>query len=265
MKFFSRQTLNTFIIGICVGITAILTYMLLSGNLPWLKAAGVGTGAPDVNARYLDGYGTVITTSAASKILATDGSGYLPDNSVDTGAIVDGTIVAGDIATDTITATQIAAGAVGTSEIADNSVSITADLNLATDGAGSGLDADLLDGADSTSYVWPGDISCGTGFTDMGTYCIQTAEAAAGATKTWYAASDYCHDTYGGARLCTSSEWYNACVNGNLTNDTDGYEWVDSWGLSTDALRRGGGSCTTVDYGSDSNASGDSNAFRCCK
>jgi len=97
MKIFSRQTLNTFIVGLCVGITVILTYMLLSGNLPWLKAAGVGTGAPDVNARYLDGYGTSLSSSSA-KIYISDASGYLPDGIVDSGAIVDGTIVDADLA-----------------------------------------------------------------------------------------------------------------------------------------------------------------------
>jgi len=170
----------------------------------------------------LDGYVTSLS-AGTSKIYISDGSNYLPDNTVDTEAIVDGTvtsadiadgtivsgdiadgtIVAGDIATDTITATQlaadsvgsseiaadavgaaeiatdavgaaeiaasavgtseiatnavtadeIAASAVGTSEIADDSVSITADLNLSTDGAGSGLDADLLDGIDSTALM----------------------------------------------------------------------------------------------------------------
>jgi len=140
MKIFSRQTINTFIVGLCVGITAILTYMLLTGNLPWLRAAGVGTGAPDVNARYLDGYGTAITTSAASKVLVTDGSGYLPDNSVDTGAIVDGTVSSIDIADGTITNTDISASAaISASKIAD--------------GSGSGLDADLLDGQEGAYYV----------------------------------------------------------------------------------------------------------------
>ena len=145
MKIFSRQTLNTFIIGICVGITAILTYMLLTGNLPWLKAAGVGTGAPDVNARYLDGYVTSLS-AGTSKIYISDGSNYLPDSTVDTGAIVNGTIVTGDIATDTILAGNIAtdtilagniaAGAVGTSEIADGTI---ANVDLASAVAPSGM------------------------------------------------------------------------------------------------------------------------------
>jgi len=97
MKIFSRQTLNTFIVGLCVGVTVILTYMLLRGDLPWMRAAGVGMGAPDVNARYLDGYETSLS-AGANKIYISDGSNYFPDSTVDTGAIVDGTITDGDLA-----------------------------------------------------------------------------------------------------------------------------------------------------------------------
>ena len=159
-----KQTLYTLLAGACLGVVIVLAVLVLSDNVPWLKAAGVGTGAPDVNARYLDGFSTQQGgTAAANKIYVSDTSGYLPDNSVDTGAIVDGTvssadiadgtITSADIATDTIAAGDIAAGAVGTSEITDGSVSISADLNLATDGSGSGLDADLVDGFNSTSFA----------------------------------------------------------------------------------------------------------------
>ena len=57
------------------------------------------------------------------------GGGYLPDSTVDTGAIVDGTIASGDLADGSCL-----------SEIADD------------DGAGSGLDADLLDGNNSSAF-----------------------------------------------------------------------------------------------------------------
>lgn len=55
MKISFKQFLYTFILGSCCGITIISFYSLYTGNLPWLKAAGVGTGSSDVNARYWNG------------------------------------------------------------------------------------------------------------------------------------------------------------------------------------------------------------------
>ena len=236
-KLIINKIANVFIAGIIFGISISIGYLFLTDNIPFMRAAGVGTGAPDINAKYHDGYATSLS-AASGVIYPSDGSNYLPDNTVDTGAIVDGTIVTGDIATDTILAGNIATDAVGAAEIAANAVG----------------DSEL-----SIDYNWPGSISCGTGFTDMGTYCIQTNENAA---KTWYAASDYCNDTYAGARLCTSSEWYNGCMNGGLTNITDDYEWVDSWTDSTNAFLRGNGSCTAVTY---STVADSAVPFRCCK
>jgi hypothetical protein len=77
-------------------IVIIMSVLILSNNAPFLRAAGVGSGAADINARYLDGYGTSLATSS-SKIYISDGSGYLPDGSVDTGAILDGTIMNADV------------------------------------------------------------------------------------------------------------------------------------------------------------------------
>lgn len=99
---------------------------------------------------------------------------------------------------------------------------------------------------------------CPSGFNDTGYgYCIQNNENSA---RTWFAASDYCADTYG-ARLCTSSEWYNACVNNKAIYMTGNWEWVDSWVDADDALLRGYSSCTTV----DGRNAAYSYAFRCCK
>ena len=210
------------------------------GAYHFLRAAGINTGAADVNARYLDGYGTATATSS-SKVYISDGSGYLPDGSVDTGAILDGTVASGDLA-----------GSINPSKITGTA------WTASNDGSGSGLDADLLDGSQGTSYLWPTDISCGSGFTNAGTYCIQTNEAG---SATWWAASDYCYDNYGGARLCSASEWYNACINSLLTNGTDDYEWVDDWNVSSGVLLFGNGSCSTVYYSVPSY----SGAFRCCK
>ena len=118
--------------------------------------------------------------------------------------------------------------------------------------------------ANSSSFLrgdqtWAAVSECPSGFNDTGYgYCIQNNENSA---KTWYAASDYCADTHG-ARLCTSSEWYNACVNSKAINMTGNYEWVDSWYTAATALVRGAVSCTSVSY---SNAGSDSSAFRCCR
>lgn len=120
----ARRLLYTFLMGGCLGATIIMVlvaYLVMTGKAPWLTAAGVGTGAPDVNARYLDGYGTAVTTSAASKVLITDSSGYLPDSSVDSGAIVDGTIAAADISSSAgITSAQIADGTITSADVNSN-------------------------------------------------------------------------------------------------------------------------------------------------
>ncbi len=122
--------------------------------------------------------------------------------------------------------------------------------NISITGTGNGIK--FPDGTNQTTAA--GD--CGTGFTNVGTYCIQTDEAG---TATWWDAADYCRDNYG-ARLCSVSEWYGACINDLLTNGIDDYEWTDNW-LIDSAEEFGSGSCST-----ESNAvPGASNAFRCCK
>ena len=55
----------------------LVSYSFFTNDLPFMRAAGVGTGAPDINARYLDGYGTA-TSSVANKVLITDAQGNLP-------------------------------------------------------------------------------------------------------------------------------------------------------------------------------------------
>ncbi len=110
--------------------------------------------------------------------------------------------------------------------------------------------------------------ACPSGFTDTGYgYCIQTNENSA---RNWYSASDYCADTYN-ARLCTSSEWYNACINGKANGMTGNWEWVISWGRALYSgngdedyagLVRGGGGCSSVfGPGTDDLPF----PFRCCR
>ncbi|MDD5221105.1 MAG: hypothetical protein PHV47_00625 [Candidatus Pacebacteria bacterium] len=132
MKILNKQILYTFIVGICVGITILMVYVAFSGKIPFLKAAGVNTGAADVNARYLDGYGTATATSS-SKIYVSDASGYLPDGSVDSGAIVDGTVASADLA-----------GSIDPSKISGTA------WTSANDGVGSDLDAGKLYGISFT-------------------------------------------------------------------------------------------------------------------
>jgi hypothetical protein len=238
----SKQRINDFLLGAVLMSAVLLSYLFFTNNLPFMQAAGVGTGAADINAKYHDGYATSLT-AGSGVMYVSDGSNYLPDSTVDTGAIVDGTITSGDIADNTIVAGDIATNAIGSDEIAANSVG-ESELSVSLGGD------------------WPDNISCGTGFTDMGTYCIQTNEANSGTGVNWYTASDYCHDNYDGARLCTNSEWYNGCANGGLTDITDNHEWTGTWYGTTFVITRGNGSCTALaGYG----GAAGSNAFRCCK
>lgn len=81
-------------------------------------------------------------------------------NSITSTMIVDSNVTADDLAENSVGASEIAANAVGSSEIQDGSVAAI-DLNsnavlqniLANDGAGSGLDADLLDGLHASSFA----------------------------------------------------------------------------------------------------------------
>ena len=94
--------------------------------------------------------------STLTSLYVNEGQG----NSITSSMIIDSTITAADLADNSVGAGEIAAGAVGTSEIADGSVGI-ADLQdgaalaeLADDdGPGSGLNADFLDGLDSTAFL----------------------------------------------------------------------------------------------------------------
>jgi len=80
--------------------------------------------------------------------------------SVTSAMIADDTITQSDIATNGVGASEIASGAVGNSELANGAVTSVKIADGATlveilddDGAGSGLDADKLDGLDSSAYV----------------------------------------------------------------------------------------------------------------
>jgi len=145
------------IVGFALGLSVAGFYLIATGNLPFIKAAGVGTGAADINAKYHDGYATSLT-AGASKVYVSDGSNYLPDSTVDSGAIVNGSVTSTDIANGTIVSTNISDGAT-LSEILDD------------DGAGSGLDADTLDGSQASAF-----------FQNVSSACI--SEGTANSNKT---------------------------------------------------------------------------------
>lgn len=101
---------------------------------------------------------------------------------------------------------------------------------------------------------------CPIGFVDTGYgYCIQSNENSA---RNWHTASDYCADTYN-ARICSQSEWYNACANGKANNMTGNWEWVDAWYSSGGAqpFIRGGSSCSVISFGVVTSLY----SFHCCR
>jgi len=71
---------------------------------------------------------------------------------------------------------------------------------------------------------WKNIVNCPAGFVDTSLgYCVQTKEN----TSDWFGAASLCKDL--NARLCSASEWYNACIsNLALFNKMDdNAEWVD--------------------------------------
>ena len=85
---------------------------------------------------------------------------------------------------------------------------------------------------------------CPSGFTDTGYgYCILT-QGPASYSYSWHEASDYCADTYG-SRLCTNSEWYNACIN-NIVSLLNRPCWTDNLTDNNNAIVRGYSTCEYV-------------------
>ena len=77
-KLIINKIANVFIAGIIFGISISIGYLFLTDNIPFMRAAGVGTGAPDINAKYHDGYATSLTATS-SVIYVSDASGNLPN------------------------------------------------------------------------------------------------------------------------------------------------------------------------------------------
>ncbi len=74
----TRQSINGYILGFCTASFLLIGYLFLTNDLPFMRAAGVGTGAPDINAKYHDGYATSLTATS-SVIYVSDASGNLPN------------------------------------------------------------------------------------------------------------------------------------------------------------------------------------------
>jgi len=107
---------------------------------------------------------------------------------------------------------------------------------------------------------------CSAGFVDTGFgYCIQQDENS---EQYWHDASDYCATQYS-ARLCSVSEWYNACMNTlGLANMTNNWEFVDDWVEAGPILEEryavavGNGACVSIDQ---VKTNPESEPFRCCR
>ena len=65
------------IVGFALGLGVAAFYLAATGTMPFISAAGVGTGAPDVNAKYHDGYATSLTATSGA-IYVSDANGDIP-------------------------------------------------------------------------------------------------------------------------------------------------------------------------------------------
>lgn len=135
---------------------------------PRLPITSVAFAMKAEDAETLEGYGasyfiTAEQPNSITSAMIVDGSvgaGKIATNAIGTSEIQDNSITAGDLAVNSVGANEIATGAVGSEEIANGSVTVS-DLQdgaalaeiLDNDGAGSGLDADFLDGFSSSAFV----------------------------------------------------------------------------------------------------------------
>ena len=131
-----------------------------------------GNAVVDLDARYVNEDDVGVVTSSMI-VDSTIGAADLGTNSVGASEISSSAVGSDEVANDSLTAADLAADSVGNSELASNSVGsaeiidgavTAADLQdgaaraeiLDNDGAGSGIDADLLDGLSSGSFVQTG-------------------------------------------------------------------------------------------------------------
>lgn len=111
-----------------------------------------------------------------------------------------------------------------------------------------------------------GRTSCPTGFTLIGTsgsteaFCISSNKEMG---ASWGAAHQNCRNKSPQARLCTTSEWVAACLDGAAgpNNMVGQSEWVAEIGYTNgQAIGMGGSSCETANSTLVSSANGS----RCC-
>ena len=70
----NKRDASLFLAGAVVMSIVLMSYLFFTNDLPFMRAAGVGTGAPDINAKYHDGYATSLTATS-SVIYVSDGGG----------------------------------------------------------------------------------------------------------------------------------------------------------------------------------------------
>jgi len=77
MKIKYKQRISDFMLGAIIMSMVLLSYLFFTSDLPFMRAAGVGTGAPDINAKYHDGYATSLS-AGSGLIYVSDVNGDLP-------------------------------------------------------------------------------------------------------------------------------------------------------------------------------------------
>ena len=105
-------------IGAVVASFILMSYLVFTDNLPFMQAAGVGTGAADINAKYHDGYATSLT-AGSGVIYISDGSNYLPAGSISSTTLGTGNVGTTNIADSAITSVKISDGTIANADIAD--------------------------------------------------------------------------------------------------------------------------------------------------
>jgi hypothetical protein len=117
----NKREINIYISGFCSATVIVLSYLIFTNGLPFMSAAGVGTGAADINAKYHDGYATSLT-AGSGVIYISDGSNYLPAGSISSTTLGTGNVGTTNIADSAITSVKISDGTIANADIADGTI-----------------------------------------------------------------------------------------------------------------------------------------------